>query len=124
MMRQTLSAHSLVLVFGLALSSPASAGLPLGDPCALNEHGAEGLIRDGDFSKLWEVMINRCSNAGIGNGGEMQLGPGSIVRSKNFKEAGDTDPGNSGATNQAGNSPPANSAIGGGNAAPTPRNIK
>lgn len=104
-MRHILSACTLVLASAAILPTAAMAGFtaepPVGVLCEKKTVG-NGLVRGDDFSQLLAIMSNRCSNAGVGNGGETTGNPnypGIYVNTP--KEAGDVDPGNSGNHNKA-----------------------
>ena len=105
-MRHILSACTLVLASAAILPTAAMAGFtaepPEGVLCDKKTVG-NGLVRGNDLTQLLAIMSNRCSNAGVGNGGESASTdpnyPGIYVNTT--KETGDVDPGNSGNHNKA-----------------------
>lgn len=104
-MRSILSACTLVIASAAILPSTAMAGFtadpPEGVLCEKKSVG-NGLVKGDDLSQLLAIMSNRCSNAGVGNGGETTGNPNYPgIYTNTPKEAGDVDPGNSGNRNQA-----------------------
>lgn len=105
-MRSILSACTLVIASAVILPAPAMAGFtaepPEGVLCDKKSVG-NGLVKGNDLSQLLAIMSNRCSNAGVGNGGESASTDANYpgIYTNTPKEAGDVDPGNSGNRNKA-----------------------